>query len=40
MNHKKDKSLDKQNDTLFIEIVVWVTLFGFLYMCYKGIVIS
>ena len=28
------------SDDTFIEIVVWVILFGFIYLCYKGIVIS
>ena len=40
MNHKKDNYKDHLSETFFIEIVVWAILYGFLYMCYKGIVIS
>ncbi len=40
MNHKKDSFEVHQDETVIIEIAVWVILFGFLYMCSKGIVLS
>ncbi len=40
MNHKQGNYKDNQNKTIVMEIVVWAILFGFLYMCSKGIVIS
>jgi len=37
MNHKKDNYNPYQNETIFIEVVMWLVLFGFLYLYSMGI---
>ena len=37
MKHKHDNFKDHLNETLFMEIVLWVILIGFLYVAFKEI---